>query len=216
MELAAAAAGRFGVADQRRQAIGQSVATSDGGQPGAGPDQVGQNLAVQRLGAAQTEEQREALRAQLQAVAPERLFREAEIAGLESRLPRSRWARLVPRRWWDRVFDDGDPLYRVSLRIRALLAACLGVALWGLMPTPEPPLRSFRFVPDSMTLTRTGPGLRLSVTADSVDRNTIWVEDTAIGALEGVGEDQALAREPGRGRVGIFAGRLPDRGRPWR
>lgn len=146
-----------------------------------------ENLAVQRLGAAKSEDERQGLRSQLKALAPERLFREAEIAGLESRLPLSPVARLVPRRWWDQVFEDGHPLYDVKRGIPWFLVTCLALGAWRVVPTPEPPLRSFRFVPDSVTLTRTGPGLRLSITADSVDSNTISVEDTMIGSLDRLG-----------------------------
>ncbi len=40
--------------------------------------------------------------------------------------------------------------------------------------------------------------------------------DRPVGALDRVGADQADARQPGRGRLRLFAGRLPDRGRPRR
>ena len=40
--------------------------------------------------------------------------------------------------------------------------------------------------------------------------------DRAVGALQGVRADQAAARQPGRGRVRLFARRLPDRRRPRR
>ena len=42
------------------------------------------------------------------------------------------------------------------------------------------------------------------------------VADRAVGAQPGVAADQGLARQPGRGRVGLLAGRLPDRRRPGR
>ena len=42
------------------------------------------------------------------------------------------------------------------------------------------------------------------------------VADRAVGALAGVRADQALARQRRRGRLGLFARRLPDRRRPRR
>ena len=42
------------------------------------------------------------------------------------------------------------------------------------------------------------------------------VADRPVGAQPGVAADQGLARQPGRGRVGLLARRLPDRRRPRR
>lgn len=150
-----------------------------------------ENLAIQQLGAAQTQAQRRELRPRLQALAPERLIHEAEIAGLEPTLPRSRLAKLIPRQWWSWLFSDGDPLYGFKLGARATVAGCLGVLAWQTTPRPVASRGPFYFAPDRVTLTGGGPGISLSIKADSLAGEGITVEDTTVGAIDRPGHLQA-------------------------